>query len=131
MNRYWLALFTFVMLSASGFRPKPIDVFDEVVTGLKSGNAHLIALKLTDPVELDIDGTDEVYSRNQGEMILHEFLIKNPVRNVLIQHRGNSNGGARFANGFIETTKGNFRFHMLARQTPIGLQIGELRIERQ
>lgn len=129
MKKSSLVILCFVLLGFSGFTPRTQDVFDEMAHAFKTGNAHAVSIKLSDPVELDIEGTDEVYSRNQAEMILKDFMAKNPIKNVVIQHRGNSSGGARFANGIMETTKGNFRLHILARQTPTGLFASELRIE--
>lgn len=106
------------------------DVFDDVALALKSGNAKEVSRFFNASVELTILNDDGVYSKQQAEIVLKNFLQQNPPKLVGIQHRGASAQGAKYAIAVYECTQGKFRAYIFMKDSGNGMLIHELRIER-
>jgi hypothetical protein len=125
LKKITLSLLTLVSLTAMR-----ADIFDTVVQTLKSGQAKEVAKYFNTNVALTMLNDEGIYSKQQAEVIMKNFFSQNPPKNVTIQHRGASAGGAKFAVAIYECAQGNFRAYIFMKDAGNGMLIHELRIEK-
>jgi hypothetical protein len=106
------------------------DVFDDITGALKSGNAHEIARFFDSNVEMMTSDKSSVYSRNQAEMVLSDFLGKNQPKSFSIIHRGSSSKGAQYAIGTMDTQNGSFRVYLYVNEVNGKYFLQEIRFEK-
>lgn len=104
---------------------------ENIVVALKSGNAKEIAKYFGTNVNLKILNQEDIYSKNQAEMIIKDFFTKNPVKNFTAKHNGTSKNGAQYTIGTLVTANGNFRTYYFIKKNSDGIQIQEFRIENE
>ncbi|MFN7312600.1 MAG: DUF4783 domain-containing protein [Bacteroidota bacterium] len=107
------------------------DTFDDVVGALKSQNVKELSKLFNTTVELTLNDNEGVYSKQQAEMMLKNFLSRHQAKNVTIQHRGSSGQGAKYAIANYETTQGNFRVYIFMKDIGSGLLVHEIRFEKE
>lgn len=107
------------------------DSFDDWVTFMKNGNVSGVSHLLNNSVELTILDNEGVYSRQQSEMMIKNFIQQHPPQNISIQHRGQSNLGARYAIAIYESSGNRYRAYIFIKNSGTGMLIHELRIERE
>ena len=107
------------------------DTFDEIAAAIKSGNAKEISKYFNANVELTVLANEGVYSRQQAEIILKSFFAQHPPKNIVIQHRGSSAQGARYAIATYESNQSKFRTYIFMKDSGTGLMIHELRFEKE
>ena len=109
------------------------DTFDEVVTALKSANSAQVAKYFNSNVELTILTSEGVYSKQQAEIILKNFMNSNPPKNVAIQHKGSSaqGQGSRYAIATYECAQGKYRVYIFMKESAGKMLIHELRFEKE
>jgi len=107
------------------------DLFEQVGSAIRSGDAKTIARYFNGNVDLTIVNQEEVYSKAQAEMVLKDFFAKNTPRNFSIIHQGVSKEGNKYAIGTLTTTQGsNFRTYFFVKETGGSGFIQELRFEK-
>lgn len=107
------------------------DGFDEIVNALKSNNAKEVSRFLNSTVELTINDNEGVYSKQQAEMMIKNFLINNQPKNITIQHRGSSGQSAKYAIANYETAQGKFRVYIFMKDSGSGMLVHEMRFEKE
>jgi hypothetical protein len=107
------------------------DGFDEIVNALKSNNAKEVSKFLNSTVELTINDNEGVYSKQQAEMMIKNFLINNQPKNITIQHRGSSGQSAKYAIANYETAQGKFRVYIFMKNSGSGMLVHEMRFEKE
>ncbi len=108
------------------------DVFDDIGSAIRTGDARQIARYFNSNVDLTIFNQEEVYSKAQAEMVLKDFFSKNSPKNFTIIHRGVSKEGARYAIGTLTTTQGqNIRTYFFFKESGGMAYIQELRFEKE
>jgi hypothetical protein len=111
---------------------KAADVFDDIGTAIRSGDARQIARFFNSNVDLTIFNQEEVYSKAQAEMVLKDFFSKNAPKSFTIIHKGVSKEGARYAIGTLTTTQGqNIRTYFFVKESGGNSSIQELRFEKE
>lgn len=111
---------------------KAADVFDDIGTAIRSGDAKQIARFFNNNVDLTIFNQEEVYSKAQAEMVLKDFFSKNAPKSFTIIHKGVSKEGARYAIGTFTTTQGqNIRTYFFVKESGGTASIQELRSEKE
>ena len=103
---------------------------DAAITDLLAkGDAAGLSVHFNEHVEIVLNTTNDVYSRNQASGILADFFKKNKVVAYQVLHKGSKENSA-FTIGSLRTATGNFRVYILIRRTtgerPL---IQQLRIE--
>jgi hypothetical protein len=94
------------------------DLFREIENAIGLGNAKLLSAHMSSSVELDIPGSEGVYSRPQSEQILNKFFNKYPPTSFILSHKGNSAAGSKFAVGDYMTGKEQtFRVTIFLKKT--------------
>jgi hypothetical protein len=127
MKRYFL----FVLLSCLLSIPVFADTFDDVVQAIKNSNAREVAKYFNSSVELTVLNSEGVYSKQQAEIILKNFLTANPPKNIIIQHKGSSAQGSKYAISVYECQQGKYRAYIFMKDSGAGMLIHELRFEKE
>ncbi len=102
----------------------PGDIF----TGLKAGNAKLVASYFNENIELVIIDKEMVCSQAQGEQILKDFFTRYKPLDFKITHQGSDDSS--YAIGKMQTSNGNFRVYYLIRVKAGKYQIVQLKIDK-
>jgi hypothetical protein len=100
----------------------------QIATGLKSGNAKLVASCFNDNVELVILDKENVCSKEQGEMILSDFFSKNKPTDFKLTHQGGTD--SVYGIGKMVTTGANYRIYFMLKSFANKPLIVQLRIEK-
>jgi hypothetical protein len=121
-----------VALTFSVLVAKAVDVFDEVGSAIRSGDARLIARYFNTNVDLTILNQEDVFSKAQAEMVLRDFFAKNSPKSFNIIHQGVSKEGAKYAIGTLTTAQGQtYRTYFFVKESGGTAFIQELRFERE
>lgn len=107
------------------------DTFDDVVAAIKSANSKEVARYFNSSVELTVLNSEGVYSKQQAEIILKNFLAANPPKNVTVQHKGSSAQGSKYAIAVYECQQGKYRAYIFMKDSGAGMLIHELRFEKE
>ncbi|GAB2619549.1 DUF4783 domain-containing protein [Belliella aquatica] len=81
----------FVLLSLSLFTFASTEVENEVIfVSFKNGSSKDLARHFENGVELNINGSQGEFSKNQAELVLRDFFKKYPPEDFEILHEGYS-----------------------------------------
>ena len=100
----------------------------QIGSGLKTGNAKMVASCFNDNVELVILDKENVCSKEQGEMILSDFFSKNKPVDFKITHQSGTDSS--YGIGKMQTSTGNFRIYFMLKNFANKPLIVQLRIEK-
>jgi hypothetical protein len=100
----------------------------QIASGLKSGNAKMIASCFNDNVELVILDKENVCSKEQGEMILNDFFSKNKPVDFKLTHQGGTD--SVYGIGKLQTVNANFRIYFMLKSFANKPLLVQLRIEK-
>lgn len=118
----------FILCLVSVFVADPID---KVADLIRQGNAPELSKMFAPNVEMTILGEENVYSRDQSEVILEKFFNQNKPLTVKILHKVNSNPNYLFGVLNLTTDKGTFRVSYTLKDTNGSQRLIELRIETE
>lgn len=94
------------------------DLFREIENAIALGNSRLLSGFMSSSVELDIPGSEGVYSKSQSEQILNKFFNKYPPSSFILSHKGNSAAGSKFAVGdYVTGKEQTFRVTIFLKKT--------------
>jgi hypothetical protein len=106
------------------------EVFKEIENAIGLGNASLLATLMGSSIELEIPGSEGIFSRSQAEQVLNKFFNKYPPTAFDITHMGHSAAGTRFAVGDYITSKDQtFRVTIFLKKTGGQYLIQEIKFE--
>jgi hypothetical protein len=100
----------------------------QIITGLKAGDAKIVASHFYENIELVVIDRELVCSQAQGEQILKDFFIRNKPSDFKITHQGGEDSS--YAIGRMLTGNGNFRVYFLLKSKGGKAQIVQLRIDK-
>ena len=100
----------------------------QIISGLKAGDAKLVASHFNENIELVVLDRELVCSQAQGEQILKDFFTRNKPTDFKITHQGT--GNSTYAIGKMQTGNGNFRIYFLLKSRGGKSQIVQLRIDK-
>ena len=100
----------------------------QIGSGLKTGNAKIVASYFNENIELVILEKENVCSKEQGEMILSDFFSKNKPTDFKITHQGGTD--SVYGIGKLQTTGTNFRIYFMLKTFANKPLIVQLRIEK-
>ncbi len=106
------------------------QVPDEVIQGLKSGNAKLLSEYFNQNIELVILDNENVYSRAQAQLIVTNFFAKYQPESFNVLYQGGKED-SRYVIGNLKTNGGVFRVYFFLKNTDGKAFIHHLRIEKQ
>ena len=106
----------------------PVISIDEVVNGMRTGNAAQIARYFDNTVEITMPEKGSSFSKSQAEIVLKDFFANNPVKSFEIIHKG-ENAGSQYCIGTLITKNGSFRTTIFMKQKGNAQLLQELRFE--
>lgn len=107
------------------------DIYEDVATYLREGNAKMIANLFESSVELNIEGKEGFYSKAQAEIILKNFFQKHPVKTYVPVHKGKGEG-IKYAIGKLTTTNGaTYKVYFVLKEKDGKFQISQLVFETE
>ena len=104
------------------------QISDQIVSGLKAGDAKIVASHFNENIELVVVDKELVCSQAQGEQILKDFFTRNKPADFKITHQGSND--SPYAIGKMQTANGNFRIYITLKSKGGKLQIVLLRIDK-
>ncbi|MFH0895753.1 MAG: DUF4783 domain-containing protein [Bacteroidota bacterium] len=108
----------------------PQGVIEDIVKGLKTGDAGLMAKHFNANIDLSIPGYENIYSSKQSEMILKTFFKQYIPKDFVIKHQGSARDGSQYSIGLLSTSKGIYRTYFLLKKNADRLLMFQLRIEQ-
>ncbi len=106
------------------------DIPDGIINAIKAGNASELAKYFNNNIELALSDIDDMYSKNQAELIIKDFFKKHPPTGFNILHKGGKET-SRYAIGNLSTSNGKFRVTILIKVKEDISLINQLRIEKE
>jgi len=86
------------------------DLIDNIASNFRNGDSKEIGVHFSTSVSLSILEDNNTYSKNQAEILLHNFFEKYNFRSVKILHRMETNASNRYA--VLELSTGNQQFRV-------------------
>ncbi len=121
-------LFLLTSLASLAFS---VDLIDGISTAIRSGNPQNISKYFIENIDLKVIAQEDVYSKQQAEMILKDFFSKHPVKSFTVAHKSEPKGGSQYVIGTLETGTGKFRIYFLIKTTGSNTLIQQFRIETE
>lgn len=103
---YLIFLSTFICLG-SAFAQSSNE--EEITLSIKAGSSKELSSIFENNVELNINGNEGDYSKNQAELIIRDFFKKFPPVDFDIVHKGKSGNQINYFIGTYKSTGSNFR----------------------
>ncbi|MDA3817813.1 MAG: DUF4783 domain-containing protein [Prolixibacteraceae bacterium] len=125
-NIVLLIMFLF-SVSISVFGQK---VPENVLMGLKTGNAQELSKNFSDNIELVVLDNDNVYSKAHAQQIVADFFKDYPPQDFTLIHQGGKEE-ASYAIGNLHVENEKFRVYFLIKTNNGQSLVYQLRIERQ
>ena len=108
-----------------------LDVIDDIGSAIRSGNPKSISKYFIENIELKMIDKEQVYSKQQAEMILKDFFDKHPVKTYTIAHKSEPKNGSQYVIGQLETSNGKFRTFFLIKTTGDKTLMQQFKIENE
>ncbi|MBC7555213.1 MAG: DUF4783 domain-containing protein [Taibaiella sp.] len=112
---------------AQGYRAP----MDEVVNAVRSNRVTDISRYFDNFVPININNSTSNYSRNQAELVLHDFFDKNPPRDFKVMDSGSPSSNTTFTISAFSSPNGRFNIYILMRQKDNTYVIKEIRISKE
>jgi hypothetical protein len=128
MKNNYLLIFYIAMAMMVSPLLSQAQIPDQIISGLKSGDARIVASHFNDNIELIILDKENMCSQAQGEQILKDFFSRNKPTDFKITHKGGDE--SVYAIGKLSTSKENFRVYFLMKPKGKKPQIVQLRIDK-
>lgn len=108
-----------------------LEVTDDIANAIRSGNPKNISNYFINNIDLKVIDQEDVYSKQQAEMILKNFFTKHPVKAFSIAHKSVEKNGSQYIIGTLETTNGKFRIYFLIKTAGAQTLIQQFKIENE
>jgi len=100
---------------------------DKISQAIRAGDAKGFSLFFNDNIELVILDKEDIYSRQQAEMIVRDFFSTHKPTGFKLLHQGGKQA-TQYAIGSLATSNGNFRIYFLMKYIDNKPFIHQLRI---
>lgn len=107
------------------------DVQDDVINAFRAGNSKTLAGYFTSSIELNLPGTEGMFSKAQAEGILRDFFSKNQCKTLTMVHQGTSKDGAKYSILNLVTNTATYRVYFFLKKEGDSFLVKELRIESE
>jgi len=84
-------------------------IHDEIVPVFKSGSSKDLVRYFDNTVELNMNGSQGDFSKNQAEVVVRDFFKKNPPIDFQIVHQGESGSNIRYYIAYYISPEQNYR----------------------
>jgi hypothetical protein len=102
---------------------------DAIASGFETGKIELIEPYLPSTLDMTVEETEDVFSRDQAIQILNKFFKTHPPISFSIKHRGKSPQGDNYLVGTLRSKSKEFRVTFFVRNSGGETELKRLRIE--
>ena len=113
----YIFLFVSGLLAMSTSIKAQEQVMASAREAIKTGNVPKLVSQLNEPIELNLINQKNNFNKAQAEILLKDFFDKNPAKSFEYDHETTSRGGLRFTIGTYVSQNGQYRVHMLIKET--------------
>jgi hypothetical protein len=116
MNRIRLLIIFFLagLVSLNLYCRYSGDLPEGLKAAFQAGNAKELAKYFDKNIELEILGTENIYTREHAEQILKSFFEQHPVKGFTMLFEGGKEA-SQYAIGKLVTSKGTYRINLLVK----------------
>ena len=105
------------------------DITEDIAAAIRVGNSKNISKYFIENVDLKVIDQEDVYSKQQAEMILKSFFAKYPAKAFSVIHKSTPKNGSQYIIGTLETLNGRFRIYFLLKSSGGETLVQQFRIE--
>jgi len=102
---------------------------DAISMAIKSGDPQKIAVYFMPSVDLTVESAEDVYSKDQAEMIIRRFFEDHIPKGFALKHEGKSKLDDYYYIGTLNTEKGDYRLTFFLKKSEDKFRIKQMRIE--
>ncbi|MEA3444981.1 MAG: DUF4783 domain-containing protein [Bacteroidota bacterium] len=125
-----LSLIAFLLIFGLSSFLGLLQTADKIANAIKKGDAKSLATHFNKSVELVILDKENIYSKEQAELIMSSFFKKYPPADYEVQHNGGPDE-AKYCIGIYKSGKIKFRVYYLIKTTNNKSFIHLFRIEKE
>ena len=100
-----------------------------ITKAIQEGNAKVLGGYFTKTVDLTVKDVEDVYSKEQAEVILTRFFNENKTTTYSVKHEGKSKLDDYYYIGDLITSTGTYRLTFFLKKDGDAFRIKQLRIE--
>ena len=104
---------------------------EKIALAIRAGNAKELSKYFSKNIDLNIPGSEGVFSKTQAELILKDFFSKYKTLSFNTLHQGSSKDGAKYTIGNLKTDKGSFRLYFYMKKTSDTYYIHEFSLNEE
>lgn len=104
---------------------------ESIEAAIRQGNAKALGAYFASSVDLTVLQTEDVYSKDQAEVILTRFFNENAPGSFEIRHEGKSKLDDYYYIGELSTTSSTYRLTFFLKKNDSKFRIKQLRIESE
>lgn len=123
-----LFLFFLISISISTVMGQSAEK-DAISEAIKAGDPQKIAFYFLPSVDLTVETAEDVYSKDQAEMIIRRFFEDHVTKGFSLKHEGKSKLEDHYYIGTLTTDKGDYRLTFFLKKSEDGFRIKQMRIE--
>jgi hypothetical protein len=120
---------SFLMLLAAFVQPARSEIPDAVINAISTGNSAVLAGYFNPSLTLAILEKEDIYTRQQAELILKDFFARNTPVSFTVLHKGGKEG-SQYAIGNLVTSGDVFRVTIYLKVKDGKSLIHQLRFEK-
>ncbi|UCS94426.1 DUF4783 domain-containing protein [Echinicola marina] len=125
-------IFIIVILAGTQLSWAQSSDYEKTISiSLKAGSSRDLSDMFENSVELNINGNEGDYSKNQAELILKDFFKKFPAEDFSIVHRGKSGSQILYYIGSYQSAHGNFRVLIKCKEKNDNISIYSMDFNRE
>lgn len=100
-----------------------------ITTAIQAGDAKALGKFFTKIVDLTVKDVEDVYSKEQAEVILARFFSENVPTSYSVKHEGKSKLDDYYYIGDLVTSNGSYRLTFFLKKEGEAFRVKQLRIE--
>jgi hypothetical protein len=125
-NRLVISVF---LLCAAFVQPVRSEIPDAVINAIGTGNSAVLAGYFNPSLTLAILDKEDIYTRQQAELIMKDFFARNTPSSFTVLHKGGKEG-SQYAIGNLVTPNNVFRVTIYMKVKDNKSLIHQLRFEK-
>jgi len=102
---------------------------NEIAMAIKEGNSLKLSGFFMPSVDLTVGSAEDVYSKDQAEMIIKKFFDNHQTIDFQLKHEGKSKLDDFYFIGSLQTKNGEFRLTYFLKKSKEKFMIKQFRIE--
>ena len=120
---------SFLMLLAAFVQPARSEIPDAVINAISTGNSAVLSGYFNPSLTLAILDKEDIYTRQQAELIMKDFFARNTPVSFTVLHKGGKEG-SQYAIGNLVTPNDVFRVTIYLKVKDSKSLIHQLRFEK-